>query len=389
MSVTVTKDGPYFSSGSISFSSLRNTFVETTSGSISASTLRRNTDVNETNPIVPDSTENEQISSGSNLSLSQFRNSIKRYSATQSGTDTNASYPTEPGFRMGRYDPNGRGIDWCGGGYYGRDGQGGGVTGNLAKNVQKFVYITGVCGSYYVDSAAAQLAPDPNVYNVTINVSGEIYGAGGDGGDATSISGKHGGDALNVYTNIGGNINIIVESSAKIYGGGGGGELGSTGAPGTSGVCYSTYQSTSCNSGDTASYAYSYTYYTYTSYSWRFCCKTDSHPHYATIDTYNCSHANSVPGAPGGTGGSGGHGQGYTTARTNGSSGNPGTSGGCPNYGGTGNTGETGGDGGDWGQSGGDTTNSGSGGAAGKAINGNKHNISGSINSNTVKGIYQ
>ena len=89
MSSSVTKAGPYFSSGSISFSSLRNAFKETTSGSIKASELRRNTDTENRNPIVPDATENSPISTGSNLKVSQFRNSIKYYYITQSGTDEN------------------------------------------------------------------------------------------------------------------------------------------------------------------------------------------------------------------------------------------------------------------------------------------------------------
>jgi len=402
MSVTVTKTGPYYSSGSISFSSLRTNFKEVSSGSISASTLRRNTDVNETNPIVPDSTENEQISTGSNLKLSQFRNSIKRYSATQSGTDNNYYYPDEPGFRMGRYDLNGRGIDWCGGGYYGRDGQGGGTTGNLTKNVQKFIYITGTCYSDYYTSPGAQLAPDPavSVYNVTIDVSGEIYGAGGQGGYNVSISGEPGGDALNVYTTNGGNINIIVESSAKIYGGGGGGELGATGARGDTGTCwdysYKTAGSGCDNCGDCGS-------------GWeRYggCSETGGCSCGGWWLWYGCKHSNytdaecrqptyfQVAGGAGGAGGPGGHGQGYTTARTDGLPGSVGSPGSCDGYTGTGTTpgtgkiGETGGNGGDWGQSGGDTTNSGSGGPAGKAINGNKHKVSGTISSNTVKGLY-
>ena len=54
MTATVSKAGPYYSSGAISFSSLRSNFKEATSGSISASELLRNTDTLEENPIVPD-----------------------------------------------------------------------------------------------------------------------------------------------------------------------------------------------------------------------------------------------------------------------------------------------------------------------------------------------
>jgi hypothetical protein len=204
MSVSVTKSGPYFSSGSISFSQLRDTFTDDQPGfgrQISASQLRRNTDVRIENPIVPDSTENEQISTGSNLSLSQFRNSIKRYVATQTGTDDNQSYVNEPGFRMGRLDLNGRGIDWSGGGYNGRDGQGGGFTGNLTKNVQKGILITGTCGSLQAGQAAAQLSPAVTVHNVRIDVSGSILGYGGRGGGtagAPDPDGESGATALNL-----------------------------------------------------------------------------------------------------------------------------------------------------------------------------------------------
>ena len=61
----------------VKFSQLRNTFKETTSGSISASELIRDTDVTNPNPIVPDAKDNENISKDTNLKVSQFQNSIK------------------------------------------------------------------------------------------------------------------------------------------------------------------------------------------------------------------------------------------------------------------------------------------------------------------------
>ena len=242
MSVSVVKSGPYFSSGSISFGQLRSNFKEISNGSISASELRRNTNVQEENPIVPDSTENEQISSNSNLRLSQFRNSVKRYVAIQNGTDDNSSFPGEPGFRMGRLDPAGRGIDWCGGGYYGRDGQGGGTTGNLNKNIQKKILITGKCGSVLSGLPAAQLTPVVVVHNVFIEVSGLILGYGGLGGyDSRGYpygnqSGENGGVALNLGS-IGYNNKVNVGPNSKIYGGGGGGEQGKNGERGSQGTC--------------------------------------------------------------------------------------------------------------------------------------------------------
>jgi len=103
MAATVSKAGPYYSSGEIKFSSLRSNFraqirKATSSGSetfssdtatIKASELKRLTVTTNTDPIVPDATENANISTSSNWKLSQFRGSIKYYYITQSGTDLN------------------------------------------------------------------------------------------------------------------------------------------------------------------------------------------------------------------------------------------------------------------------------------------------------------
>ena len=91
MSLTASKVGPYFSSGSISFSQLRSNFKETSSGSVSASELLRVTDTTNTDPIVPDATENSSIATSSNLKTSQFRNSIKYYNLNQGSGDIEAN----------------------------------------------------------------------------------------------------------------------------------------------------------------------------------------------------------------------------------------------------------------------------------------------------------
>jgi hypothetical protein len=168
MTAAVTKAGPYFASGSISFSSLRNTFKEVTSGSISASELLRNTLLTNTSPIVPDATENASVSSSSDLKLSQFRNTIKYYYITQTGTDTNFGIDTQ---------------SW---------------NSNLNKNIRKWMYINGTCGSNSTSTAAANLSQ--STCNLTIDTSGSIYGAGGAGGTSSSISGSSGGAALLVLS---------------------------------------------------------------------------------------------------------------------------------------------------------------------------------------------
>lgn len=149
MAATVSTAGPYYSSGSISFSSLRSTFRENASGSISASELRRNTTTTNTNPVVPDATENASISTGNDLKLSQFRNSIKYYYITQNGTDINFNIS---------------GQSW---------------NSNLAKNIRKWMYMNGTSGSFSATSVSASF--NATAYNLTIDVSGDIFGAAGRG----------------------------------------------------------------------------------------------------------------------------------------------------------------------------------------------------------------
>jgi hypothetical protein len=376
MSVLLSIEGPYFASGPIKFSDIKSTF----GGGNNFGSYKRNTSTDATNPIVPDATENANISDDKNLRFGAFRNSIKSYTATQSETDDNSginhdTYPNHPGFRMGnyfdsdnQYGPEGTGIHW---------------NGNLNKNIKKTVNITGTCGSVDTRGPAAQLSPTTPVYNLTINVSGSILGAGGDG--SSSGGGGNGGPALEVRSTDGKNITVNISQDAKVYGGGGGGGKGADGAKGADGTC------------DTSGYVT--TTYTYIGYSFFGTKCTSDNPiaylaqycplgYYLALDFLgNCAKGNgpswemycgytatgsrtdwvesSVPvsGAPGGTGGGGGNGQGYNHPRTDGSGGSSGTPGGCPTYGSSGDPGKAGGNGGDWGQSASDNT-----GQAGSAI---------------------
>ena len=70
----------YFNSGAISFSAMRSTFrLNNPTGTISASELLRNTDVTNTDPILPDATENSDVATSTNWKTSQIRDSIKFY----------------------------------------------------------------------------------------------------------------------------------------------------------------------------------------------------------------------------------------------------------------------------------------------------------------------
>lgn len=359
MSTSVSKAGPYYSSGSISFSSLRNNFKETASGEIKASEIRRNTSTTDTSPIVPDATENSNISSSSNLKLSQFRNSIKYYYITQTGTDTNLDINSQ---------------SW---------------NNNLNKNIKKWMYINGTCGSTSTSSAAALF--DATAYNLTIDVSGYVYGAGGAGGTSSTINGGAGGNALSIVSSGGNNIVVFVRSGAQIYGGGGGGEKGSRGANGSPGTCVNTTTTQGCGGAPGCPGGY---YETGTAgggccqsrcVCWFRCCERCVN----WIQYRYCRQEYTVSGGIGGEGGNGGLGRGYNnlSGSLSGSGGNPGSAGnGCGST--NGGTGETGGNGGDWGSSGAGTNNIGSGGISGRAIIGSSYSIAGNINSSTIRGLY-
>jgi len=376
MTATVTKAGPYLLSGPISFSSLRSNFKETSSGTISASELKRITSTSNTDPIVPDCTENRTsgplsngISTGNDLKLSQFRNSIKYYYITQTNTDLNFNISAQA---------------W---------------NDNLNKNIKKWMYINGTCGTNSTSSFASTF--DATAYNLTIDVSGGIYGAGGVGGTLGNLGGTSGGPALNIVNSNGLNIVVNVQSSAKIYGGGGGGEKGAYGSIGDSGTCWNyDFKSvgSGCQScGDCGS---GWTRYGGCAnaggcncggwWLWSGCS--------ATVKTAaQCRQPKyyTVTGGAGGEGGNGGRGQGYDGDKTNGIGGVLGALGTCATYTGTGTLpgtgyiGETGGNGGDWGQSGGNTNSSGDGAPAGRAITGSNYSVIGEINSSTVKGLYK
>ena len=155
MTVVVSREGPHFASGTIRWSDLRSKFKETSNGTIRCSELFRNTNIYDRNPIVPDSTENDQVADpysggtdatkapfefkgvGTNWRASLMRNSIKRYFATQTGTDLE--------FEMGLFTASGsKGIDWDGTGVADAVGS---VIGNITRNIYKEIRITGICGS--------------------------------------------------------------------------------------------------------------------------------------------------------------------------------------------------------------------------------------------------
>lgn len=376
MSHSVSKDGPYFTSGPISFSQLASTWGGS-STNIKASDYIRNTNVSETNPRVPDATENAQIaassSAGSNWRLSQFRNSIKTYYVTQSGTDINASITGTPSWNS-----------------------------NLNKNIKKFYYLTGTAGS---NSTSVALSASGTVYNLRVEVSGSILGYGGRGGGtsgAPAISGENGGDALSMGTS-GASIAIVVSGGGRIYGGGGGGEKGKTGDNGADGTCsYVSRQQGGCGCpgcpGGWQDLGCGQNYGSHCDRrqecnGWGNCWWVSNGD-----SRYNdCRYTYTVTGGVGGVGGNGGPGRGYNN-QSGSLTGSNGAAGGDPQgctAGGSyaitpqkGKDGEKGGDGGEWANAGQNTANSGSGGSAGRAITGGNYSVSGSTGSSNIKGAY-
>jgi hypothetical protein len=439
---TVSKAGPYYTTAGteMKFSALRRDFraqqPKTTSGGsetfltdnapISASELLRNTNVNETNPIVPQCQDNIQISSSSNWKISQFRNSIKYFYLTQDSSKTTLNYILH-------------GQPW---------------QNNLPLNIVKTFFLEGTCGSISSTDAALQL--DADVYNLNLIITGSVLGAGGSSGakgdknqsdgtvTADAGNGGNGGNAIYIDTNGTGTVTVKTSgASAQVYGGGGGGAGGGYGGNGSDGS-YTTYYSfyTSVG-GPGGTYGGSYdsrcrqscqragaqwvnNCYKHTSQRGQTCggnsgfygngvCYSDDASNYADVTacrrTNTGSTTNASYGGHGGDGTAGGVGQGYLQTKTNAAN--------APTLGQTngptsrshssaGNAGRggRGGNGGDWGESGdnanaengypgyrsnGSTVNQngssvGSPGAAGAAVSGSGYVIDTSGVSSAYKG---
>jgi len=224
MAISTSISGPYFSSGSISFSTLRSNFraqnidgsFNTDTSEIKASELRRVETLTATNPVVPDAVENTSISTGSNLKLSQFRGSVKYYRLNQSGVTDNSGNTSIPGL-----DLFGLAGNW---------------NGNMTRTIRKQVSIAGTVGS--VTPAHPALSIDCNACNVALEISGEIFAGGGQ----SSVNSGIGGTAIYLNSSITSVVDINIESSdVKIWAGGGcggPGGIGGTGGTGGTGGSY-------------------------------------------------------------------------------------------------------------------------------------------------------
>ena len=202
-----------FASGEIKFSDLRDTF-KGSGTEIKASELFRDTNTNQPNPVVPDATENVNISSdGTDLSLLGFRNSIKEYTFTQSGTDTKVDIDA---------------LNW---------------NSNLPKNINKKFIVNGTIGSD--DTSVPAASVDAEIRNLTINIGsdGKIHGAGGAGGVYGINSGKGGDGGTALYARSTATdsetksiIVDLIATGSQLWAGGGGGGAGPKGGTGGTGA---------------------------------------------------------------------------------------------------------------------------------------------------------
>ena len=384
MGLTITKTGPYFAGAGgvapnnqteVKFSQLRNTFrLNNPTGAISASELLRDIDVaNSTDPIVPDATENSAIAptpinTASNWEVSQFFGAIKFYDVEQDASDTNAN------FNISALS------EW---------------NSNLGKTIKKKFTLRGTHTSTNTSIAAAQILSA--AWNLTLEVHGNFYGAGGVGGTSSSLSGTDGGTALSINS---GRVTVDIQSNGRLWGGGGGGEFGADGSPGSAGTCQKDTTVTACNTTPSCPPGQ-----TLVSQSQGGCCAFEQFcwgpwesfcgnncVGYTQVGTCRETTSSNIPASV--IGGNGGAGRGFNNFSGS-LTGSGGASPNCPQCasgftlqsgtGSCGSQGGTGATGGEWGQNGGNTAAAGAGGNGGNAISGSGFTVIGN-NTNTVKG---
>lgn len=384
----------------VKFSKLRDVFkgpqgvispvgiVTSTGVSISARELLRNTNVTpvapdyQTDPIVPDATENAGVSTASNWKLSQFKNTIKFYVVDQTGNNDRANL-------------NSSNVNW---------------NNNLDKSIRKWVTISGQVYSTTHVTPALDFTEGAYNLNVYMNDAGRVYGSGGLAGISALRNGGYGGDAIRIISSTG-RVKVYLQPTTNVYGGGGGGAFGATGDTGPTGLCPRREDyNTSANCGGCPGCASGYSQYNCYSAGGCNCGKRGCG---STLYVSQCERTvyDTVAGYPGGIGGNGAAGRGWNnfSGTLIGVNGATATSTGClafptnsvstygPSPGSDGVTGQKGGDSGDWAVNGASTDtngsgiyqgNGGTGGTAGRAITGSNYTVEGTLNSTTIKGVY-
>ena len=214
MAVTVSTQGPFFTTGPISWSDLRTQFraanidgsFDNDTNPISASELYRDTTLTLTDPNVPDCTENRITGPSNNgvpesgaYAISRIRRAIKYYFLDQENTDTNLDLDNQN------------------------------YNGNINRNIRKRFRIEGTLGSNDNTQAAGHFDATATNVRLEIRNTGRVLGASGPPGLIADGVGQPGGDALSLNS-TGGNNNVVdIGATADVWGGGGGGDGGRNG----------------------------------------------------------------------------------------------------------------------------------------------------------------
>lgn len=219
MAVNATHSTFFNGNSAISFRALQTKFGGSVNN-VKFSTYKRNTSLNNANPIVPDATENGNIpTTNSDIKASQYRGSIKKYILTQTGTDVNLK------FHQNAYSASTH--HW---------------NSNLGKNVIKIFQLNGTA----IASSTSQYALKFNGtgYNLSANISGTVAGFRGTGASAGSGgNGGNGGDAFYVYNSANTSFNTAqfhARINGVVAGGGGGGGAGRAGNANSTGCNFNS-----------------------------------------------------------------------------------------------------------------------------------------------------
>ena len=217
----------FYQSGPITFSSLGQKFKLVSTGTeVKASELLRDTRTApvsgklQTDPIVPDATENimaarpssDDVSTYANLDLrlEHFRNSIKYYDIRQTSTEIQTNIED---------------LSW---------------NGNLHKSIVKLIDVAGTYASDNPTDPALGLNGTANNLTIKVNQGGKIYGSAGRGSILDATGNGRGGDAIKlVNTSTTGNKVVVhaTKSTSHIWAGGGAGGKGATGKKGRNVSC--------------------------------------------------------------------------------------------------------------------------------------------------------
>ena len=207
--MAVNANHPSFFNGTspISFRALQQSFGGNFN-KVKFSTYKRDTSLNNANPIVPDATENADIKTTNDfIQASHYRGSIKNYILTQTGTDVNLT------FHQNAYSASTH--HW---------------NSNLNKNVIKIFQVKGTVVS---GSTTPALKFNGSAYNLSADLDGTVAGKRGIG-QPQDLNGEPGGDAFYFYTNANKSFNTATfhaRIKGKVIGGGGGGGGGRAGNP--------------------------------------------------------------------------------------------------------------------------------------------------------------